>query len=43
MPKKKKDVFSYYIDWGLVEKNNIIDAKMHPWLRRQSDKLFGNE
>ena len=43
VPKRKKDIFAFEIDWDLIVNKDIIECKMHPWIKKKSNELFGNE
>lgn len=43
VPKKKKDIFAYKIDWDLIEKNKIIEKKIAPWVKKKWTDMIGNE
>ena len=43
IPKKKKEIFAFEVDWDLVQKCDIVEGKMHPWLKKKSMDQFGNE
>lgn len=43
IPKKKREIFAFEIDWDLVHTHSIVENKMHPWLKKKSMDLFGNE
>jgi hypothetical protein len=43
IPKKRAKIFAYEIDWNLIVSANIVEGKMHPWLKKKSTDLFGNE
>jgi len=38
IPKKKKEIFAFEVDWDLVQKCDIVEGKMHPWLKK---KIYG--
>lgn len=43
VPKKKKEVFAFNLNWDTVVKHELVEGKMHPWLKKKSMELFGNE
>ena len=43
VPKKKKEVFAFDLKWDIIVKHDLVETKMHPWLKKKSMELFGNE
>lgn len=43
VPRKKKEIFEYVIDWQTVDDFDIIDNKMRKWINKKSIELFGEE
>ena len=43
IPKSKKDLFDYPINWTLFATSNILDKKVKPWLVNKSIDYIGTE
>lgn len=42
IPVEKDELFAYNIDWGLVEKNKVLDEQVRPWVTSKVVELLGN-
>lgn len=43
VPKTKETLFSFEIDWPIVESNDIIESKLKPWISNIIKELLGEE
>lgn len=43
IPQKKKDLFSFEIDWKLLAKSDIFERKVRPWLLQKSIEYLKEE
>ena len=43
MPKKKKDIFEYNLDWSILFKHNTLERVVRPWLAKMVKKYLGQE
>lgn len=43
VPQKRADIYNYKLDWSLIEKSNLLKAKILPWVRQKSVELLGEE
>ncbi|PRP77391.1 hypothetical protein PROFUN_14397 [Planoprotostelium fungivorum] len=43
IPTEKEQVFAYPIDWETIEKENIIENKLRPWVTKKFVEYLGQE
>jgi len=43
VPSGKDELFEYVVDWNLLEKNDVINSKVRPWVRKKMIEFLGEE
>jgi len=43
IPVERDELFSWSIDWSVVDKNNIVEGKMRPWVTKKIVEFLGEE
>eukprot|EP00697_Spironema_sp_BW2_P002912 gnl/Spiro4/13886_TR7421_c0_g1_i1.p1 gnl/Spiro4/13886_TR7421_c0_g1~~gnl/Spiro4/13886_TR7421_c0_g1_i1.p1 ORF type:complete len:148 (-),score=16.68 gnl/Spiro4/13886_TR7421_c0_g1_i1:4-417(-) len=43
VPKEKDQLYAFEIDWVIVESNDIIEAKLKPWISSKIKEFLGDE
>eukprot|EP01132_Coremiostelium_polycephalum_P003282 gene3282-4111_t len=43
LPSEKEDVFAMALEWDIIDKYNIIDQKMQPWIMKKVIEFFGGK
>jgi hypothetical protein len=42
VPKNKRDLWEYPIDWELLSKSVVLIKNIRPWLEQQSQEYMGS-
>lgn len=43
IPKEKEELFAFVIDCSLIEKHNVVEEKMRPWVKKKIMEFLGEE
>jgi hypothetical protein len=43
IPKNRKELFDFEVNWNLLAKSDLIEKKIKPWLCKQSETYIGEE
>ena len=41
VPTDKEELFAYKLDWGLIEKFNILKESIEPWVSKKLEEYLG--
>eukprot|EP01123_Difflugia_compressa_P001378 TRINITY_DN11581_c0_g1_i1.p1 TRINITY_DN11581_c0_g1~~TRINITY_DN11581_c0_g1_i1.p1 ORF type:complete len:245 (-),score=72.47 TRINITY_DN11581_c0_g1_i1:281-1015(-) len=43
IPTEKEELFSFKIDWQVIDKHDIVEGKMRPWVAKKISEFLGEE
>lgn len=43
IPTRKNELFKYPVNWEVIEKNNVLEKKLRPWVAKRIKDYLGSE